>query len=116
VYVNGTLASLTRFAGKTALPLNGERKQFNIGLQRGENLIEVVAKNAVGETRQTITVFLERQGQFDEPGDLYLLSVGVREYQNKQWSLNYADSDARDLYQRLTQLGKKLIKTFTVLC
>ena len=109
VYVNGTLAGNPRF-GKIAIPPTGERKTFNIGLQRGENHIEVVAKNAVGETRKTLIVHLEHSGALDKQGDLYLIAVGVSRYQEASLSLKYADNDARELHAQLTRLAKNSYK------
>ncbi len=42
----------------------------------------------------------------DKQGDLYLISIGVSHYQDTALSLNYADNDAREIYQQLTQVVK----------
>ncbi len=65
VYVNGILAGNPRFVnpfGKTAYPKKGQRKSLNVGLQYGNNQIEIIAENAVGESRKTLVVHSERQG------------------------------------------------------
>jgi len=103
-YVNGRLVDNLK---KWALPQrrNSFEKIVTLPLQRGENLIRIVAKN-----RLNLIAEQSVQVQFDsrEPaqhGTLYLVAVGVSEYQNADRSLRFAATDAKAFHE--TMVGQK---------
>jgi hypothetical protein len=103
-YVNGRLVDNLK---KWALPQrrNSFEKIVTLPLQRGENLIRIVAKN-----RLNLIAEQSVQVQFDsrEPaqhGTLYLVAVGVSEYQNADRSLRFAARDAKAFHK--TMVGQK---------
>ena len=51
-------------------------------MQYGKSQIEIIAENAVGESRKTLVVHSERHGKLDKQGDLYLLAIGISHYQD----------------------------------
>jgi len=105
VYVNDSLA-ITR--GKIALPQrrNAYRKTIPVSLEYGLNNLRVIAKNRVGETAKDWELkYLSRHHQVK--GNLYLIAIGVSEYQEEGYDLKYAAADARDVYHALvSQEGK----------
>jgi len=106
-YVNGRLVDNLK---KWALPQrrNHFEKTVTLPLQRGENLIRIVAKN-----RLNLIAEQSVQVQFDsrEPaqhGTLYLVAVGVSAYQNTNRSLRFAARDAKAFHQTMKeQKGKR---------
>ena len=96
VYVNDSLA-ITR--GKIVLPQRRDsyRKTIPVSLEYGLNNLRVIAKNRVGETAKDWQVkYLSRHHQVK--GNLYLIAIGVSDYQEEGYDLKYAAADARDVY------------------
>jgi len=111
IYVNDS--KLNTGARKIALPkLKGSReKEFTIPFfKRGENLVRVVAKNRIGETVKTIKVYFDGNRE-ENIGNLYLVAIGVSQYQEHGNSLKYAAADAQALVKLLDQQQGKLYKT-----
>ncbi len=106
-YVNGRLVDNLK---KWALPQrrNSFEKTVTLPLQRGDNQIRIIAKNRLNLlAEQTVQV------QYDsrEPaqhGTLYLVAVGVSQYQNRNRSLRFAATDATAFHQTMVaQKGKR---------
>ncbi|MEN8219725.1 MAG: caspase family protein [Pseudomonadota bacterium] len=113
VYVNSRLV-ITR--GKRALPKLSDRYQvtLSIPLEKGENHLHIVVRNSVGETAKDWQVFFA--GESEEKGDLYLVAVGVSDYEDDSLDLRYAADDARALHGMLVaQKGKAYRKVEAVL-
>jgi len=110
IYVNGRLASLLRM-GRMALPerAGSQRPRYPVGLEPGENHIRVVARNRIGETARELTVFLQSRSQ-EAKGDLYLISVGVSDYETDRLDLRFAAADARDFHQSLIRHASTLYR------
>ena len=109
-YVNGRLVDNLK---KWALPQrrNSFEKTVTLPLQRGDNQIRIIAKNRLNLlAEQTVQV------QYDsrEPaqhGTLYLVAVGVSQYQNRNRSLRFAATDATAFHQTMVaQKGKRYLK------
>lgn len=67
-----------------------------IELEPGDNVLEVIAKNAFASSnpaRVSLVYQPPRKVDLFRP-DLYLLSIGVSEYQDAEMNLDYADKDA----------------------
>jgi hypothetical protein len=69
--------------------------QFKLDLANGDNNIEVRLITAENNFSNSLSKLLVNVNA--EPGNLYLLSIGVSEYQESSYDLVYADKDAMDL-------------------
>jgi WD40 repeat protein len=81
-----------------------ETRTLNIPMQKGENHVQVVARNGVGETVQDLLVYLDHEGVLDKKGKLFLVAIGVDKYPKlgSRYSLRYAGADARLMVDTLT--------------
>ena len=106
-YVNGRLIDNLK---KWALPQrrNSFRKTVKLPLQRGENLIRIIATNRSNLiTEQTLQVQFEGH-EPTQQGTLYLVAVGVSQYQNRNRNLRFAATDAKAFHKlMLGQKGKR---------
>lgn len=70
--------------------------EVDVELAAGPNKIQVVVRNARGSAslKQTFHVFSKRP--VGKP-NLYVLSIGVSQYRQSQFNLNYAAKDAKDV-------------------
>jgi hypothetical protein len=77
---------------------------LNIPLEKGENHIQVAARNSVGETVQDLLVYMDREGLLDRKGKLFIIAIGVDKYPKlgAQHTLRYAGADARLIVDTLT--------------
>jgi hypothetical protein len=82
-----------------------ETRDLNIPLEKGENHIQVVARNDVGESVQDLLVYLDREGVLNQKGKLFVVAVGVDKYPKlgSRYTLRYAGADARLMIDTLTQ-------------
>ena len=82
-----------------------ETRTLNIPMEKGENHVQVVARNGVGETVQDLLVYLDREGVLDKKGRLFILAVGVDKYAKlgDRYTLHYAGADARLMVDTLTK-------------
>jgi WD40 repeat protein len=78
---------------------------LNIPLEKGENRIQITARNDVGETVNELLVYLDRGGMLEKKGRLFVLAVGVDNYARLGLgsALHYAGADARLIVDTLTQ-------------
>lgn len=93
VYVNGV-----PIYGYAGIPLSGKEveKQLEIPLISGKNVIEISVLNDAGaeSLRQRAEILNEKS---ESKSDLYLISLGVSEYEDARFNLKYAAKDARDI-------------------
>jgi hypothetical protein len=84
---------------------DAEARDLNIPLEKGENHIQVVARNGVGETIQDLLVYLDREGVLDKKGRLFIVAIGVDKYKKlgDQYTLRYSGADARLMVDTLTK-------------
>lgn len=73
-------------------------------MEKGENHIQVVARNDMGETLQDLLVYLDREGVLNQKGKLFVVAVGVDKYPKlgSSYTLRYAGADARLMIDTLT--------------
>jgi WD40 repeat protein len=78
---------------------------LNVPLEKGENRIQITARNDVGESVNELIVYLDREGLLDKKGRLFVLAVGVDDYSKlgQASALHYAGADARLIVDTLTQ-------------
>lgn len=76
-------------------------KELSVPLQNGKNIIRVSALNSKGgeSLMESFTV----QHQKERPSkNLYIVSIGVSDYDNKEMNLKYAKKDAADIEKLFT--------------
>jgi len=105
IKVNGRQVTPRDVRDIPQLMKEAETRDLNIPLQKGENHIQVVARNGVGETVQDLLVYLDREGVLDRKGRLFIVAIGVDKYSKlgSRYSLRYAGADARLMVDTLTK-------------
>lgn len=84
---------------------------FQIPLSSGKNHVEIVAYNAVGKTVGEVSVEHTGQPDLDKRGSLYILSIGVDNYQNfPDQVLDFAEIDASAFRKMLAKQAGPLHK------
>jgi WD40 repeat protein len=83
---------------------NAQTRALSIPLEKGENRIQIAARNSVGETVQDLIAYLDREGVLDKKGRLFILAIGVDKYAKlgSRYTLHYAGADARLMVETLT--------------
>jgi WD40 repeat protein len=112
-YVNGGLMDNIKNIKKwaTSAQPNYHERKLTLPLTRGKNDIRIVAKNKLKlNYEQSLQVDFKSRYQ-EKQGTLYLIAVGVSQYQNKTRSLRFAAADARDIHKLLSQQQGKRYKT-----
>ncbi len=104
-YVNGRQV-ISR--GKDALlkQMRGFQENLTLPLDAGENNIRIVAHNAIGQTERNFTLFYKGRDKHQQ-GRLFIVAIGVSDYNDNDLDLNFAAKDATAFYNRLTQQAKK---------
>ncbi len=77
-------------------------ENISLELSAGLNEIKVTATNVKGQESIPISFEVQYTADFDRP-DLYLVSIGVSEYQNSAWNLGYAAKDASDVVNTIKE-------------
>ncbi|MBO0754855.1 MAG: caspase family protein, partial [Bradyrhizobiaceae bacterium] len=82
-----------------------ETRTLNIPMEKGENHIQILAHNRVGETVHDLLVYLDREGVLDRKGRLFIVAVGIDKYAKlgDRYTLRYAGADARLMLDTLTK-------------
>ena len=118
VVVNGV--PVNGIAGMDISPL--KTKEYNevlsIPLMSGVNKIQVSAVNEKGVESFTETIEMVREfGKLETKPNLYVVVVGVSEYNQKEFNLKYPSKDARDMMNTFltSQAGYENIYTHTLL-
>ncbi|MCP3897391.1 WD40 repeat domain-containing protein, partial [Moraxella sp.] len=96
-YVNGGLMDNIKNIKKWAIanqPSRYERK-FTLPLTRGKNDIRIIAKNELKLTYKKTLQVISKSRYQEKQGTLYLIAVGVSEYEDKTRSLRFPAADAR---------------------
>jgi WD40 repeat protein len=102
LFQNGKLVQTTKREFKKSELMNETREiEFEIALVKGLNQIKVIAFN----NQRTECVPVEFSLNAGEPGikkpTLHLLAIGINEYKNARYNLNYAVSDAEGIKKAL---------------
>ena len=120
VFVNGRWEGQQGERGLEVVGVKGEQKRVlelkvPITLDRGENLIEVVASNGFSETRKQVRFQAvegsSALGKEDLLPNLWILAIGVNQYQDRNLrSLSYAMADAEAIVQAFQAQKGKLFR------
>jgi hypothetical protein len=106
-YVNGSLVGKFRRWAKSEVADKDKQKTLTLPLQPGKNKISIVAKNRIGFTTKDLNINFESQ-DLNKQGTLYLVAVGVSEYQNPANSLNFPATDAQSIHDYFAGEAGKL--------
>lgn len=90
--------------GSQGVPVSGGQsvsKELSIDLSTGINEIKVTATNIKGQESIPQSFEIQYTAPYDKP-DLYLVTIGVSNYQQSQYNLAFAAKDAQDLAQTLS--------------
>ena len=84
---------------------DAQARTLNVPLEKGENRIQVAARNSVGESVEEVLVYLDKEGALNRKGKLYIVAIGVDAYKNlgAQNALHFASADARLMVDALTK-------------
>ncbi len=106
VYDNGKLVgSATRGEGDKAPVFE---RAFRISLAEGENRVRAVATAADGtETDPAVVVVTHVPGRSAKP-NLFILAIGIDQYRNANYALEYCVADAMAFVEALTPKARKL--------
>ena len=86
--------------------------EVNVNLSPGKNTIKVSVINDRGVESLATTFDINCQASFEEP-TLYTYTIGVSEYQQSDYNLEYASKDARDVANLM--MGSKSVEEKNVL-
>ena len=89
------------------------KKQINLELSNGRNKVQVSVLNEKGIESLKKTFEITYNGIVSKP-DLYILAIGVSEYEDSRFNLKWAAKDAGDLVQRLTIQKDRFNKIYTI--
>lgn len=98
VYINGVPAFGSK--GISIQPTASIEKEIAVQLSKGLNEIKVTAINNHGLESLPQSFEIQLTTDFDKP-DLYLVSIGVSEYQQSQYNLAFAAKDASDIIKTM---------------
>jgi WD40 repeat protein len=115
LYQNGKLVSEeqrgmknTSGSGKTI------QKTFKITLLTGVNIFKATAFNSDRTEANPVQLQIELKGA-EANADLYLFVIGVNEYKNSKYNLNYGVADAGGIVTQLEKTAKRIFRTVTKL-
>jgi hypothetical protein len=116
VYVNDVPLYGSKGFSLKGKPSKTHEQQVKIDLTNGQNKIQVSVLNTAGIESFQETRYVNYRGTVVKP-NLYVLAIGVSDYADNNFDLQYAAKDAKDisaLYEK--QVGKfGLVKTMTIL-
>lgn len=93
VYINDILIkTITESSSQNEFDLS-----TTIELTSGKNKIHLVAIDITGQKSATETVRMFYKAAVQPKPDLYIVTFGVSDYQNKDYTLKYATKDANDI-------------------
>jgi tetratricopeptide (TPR) repeat protein len=105
IKVNGRQVTPREVRDVPQAQLEAQARILNVPLEKGENRIQVAARNSVGESVEELLVYLDKEGALNRKGKLYILAIGVDSYKNlgAQNALRFAAADARLMVETLTR-------------
>jgi WD40 repeat protein len=72
-------------------------QELPLSLISGNNKIQVSVLNAAGVESQRESIFIRYNPVVKKSSDLYVIAIGVSQYQQSDYNLRYAEKDANDL-------------------
>ena len=85
-------------------------KTYTIDLINGQNDFKVVVLNYQKVESKPDYIKILYSGDMLATADLYILSVGINNYKNSKYNLNYAQPDAKSFTDKVVEKGGKMFK------
>ena len=76
-------------------------KEFSLPLLQGVNKIEIVATNFQNIDSKPHRIDVEYTGETSAISDLYVFTIGINQYANPSYNLNYAYADAQSFTEKV---------------
>lgn len=118
LYHNGKLVETTNRGFKKEEQINDVRTQnFSISLTNGINSIKATAFNNQRTEAIPHEITINYSGQGISKANLYILVIGINQYQNTKYNLNYAIADATAFEEELRKGSAEIfekINTFFI--
>jgi len=86
------------------------KKSYEIPLVNGINQFRIVAYNYQRIESKPDIIYVEYTGDIIATSDLYLFSIGINQYKNPKYSLNYAKGDAQAFVSKLEAHSGKMFR------
>ena len=96
VWINGVAIYGIKGYNIATEQIDNFQKRFKIDLANGKNKIEVSVSNIKGAESYKKTFKILNTNESTKP-NLYLVSIGVSKFKDKNYNLNYAAKDAKDI-------------------
>ena len=86
----------------------------SIELVAGENVLSAIGiSDDNTESRPVIKRIISNKKRIQKP-DLYILSIGINDYKNSKYNLNYCTSDMQSFSDAVGLVGKNLFNNISV--
>jgi len=95
------------------LDVSAIEKTIDIELSQGKNIIQVSVQNSAGAESLKETIEIEKENSNIKP-NLYIVGIGIKNYQDSSMNLKYSDKDIRDfvaLYKENKYFNQVLVDT-----
>ncbi len=79
-----------------------------------DNFFYVTARSKQGFDSEKLNFIVTYQGKSDEKPKLFLMTIGVNEYRNSKYNLNFAVADATAFEKEIQKGGRGLFETIVV--
>ncbi len=86
-------------------------KNYEVDLTNGLNEFKCVVLNYQGVESRPDLFKVKYEGEFIATANLYILSIGINQYKNSKYNLNYAQPDAKALTDKVISKGSKMFKS-----
>ena len=108
LYLNGKLVETTQRSVTPVIQTNSKTtRSFNITLTTGENRVKATAFNNYRTEANADEISIMYHG-VHATADLYLFLIGINEYKNPRYKLNYAVADATGIKTEMEKGGKDI--------
>lgn len=109
LFLNGKLVPEDQRGFKRVDQGNTVQKEYSILLMGGTNEIKAIALNTDRTESLPYTIKVDAKAA-EAASDLYIISVGIDEYKNAQYRLNYGKTDATSFSSILEQKASGIFK------
>lgn len=111
VFQNGKLIFKTDAAFKSA-PQEGNTKQVTVDVTLAEGMNKIMVTALSNKRSESLPDMIEvAYKSFVVPqSDLYILAVGINQYENERYNLNYAQTDAATLTDAIAKGGANIFR------
>jgi hypothetical protein len=89
-------------------------KEFEVSLADGDNNLRAIGfSEDMTESNPVMALVTYTSPQIEKP-DMYILAIGINEYRNGKYNLNYCVDDAKGFVETLTPKAKKIFNNVIV--